>query len=452
MNKKSIFLLFFLFFLQVFLHAMSKEEYLKEFQELDNSSPEHACLEEDSFESCKDLMYEFGKPIYLNKIRAIVDKSNDVNILESYLHLEKKLPVRARNFKMTKKVIERLRSMGTKDALFVAYKADGNLDDLEKLANKIGDSGKTGKHELMREYYIRKVQNLNQLPAFLEKFNGYDTKHFREKALNFSEFGKNLTIDNFFNSIEYKYLLKELGYTLKYRGSGQQYDIILSPNGGGKPIVFTFNAKCHFSKNITRREDVGFFEGMGSGGATQKDVSYSVNECSALQSQDKSKIYKLYASTNQLSAYNELKNATWDYRVKTGQTYVANKTTSSKGKNYCFSSDIKSDRDRNICLASATKESNYCYGSGLSDRDRQMCLASATGQENYCFSSDIKSDRDRQMCLASATKKDSYCFSSYIKSDRDRNMCLASATGQESYCFSSGLSDRDRQMCLAQTK
>ena len=124
MNKKSIFLLVFLLLLQVYLHAMSKEEYLKEFQELDNSSPEHACLEEDFFESCKDLMYEFGKPIYLNKIRSIVANSNDVGVLESYLHIEEKLPVGARSFKTTKRIIERLRTIGTKDALFVAYRLD----------------------------------------------------------------------------------------------------------------------------------------------------------------------------------------------------------------------------------------------------------------------------------------------------------------------------------------
>ena len=324
MNKKYILFLFIFIFAQVCLHAITKEEYLKEFQELDNSSPEHACLEENSFGSCEDLMYEFGKPVYLEKIRTIISTSSDTNTLEQYLQLEQKLPIRQRDEKMFQYVIEKLRSIGTKDALFVVYQKSGNLDDLEMLVSKIGDSGKTGNHELMREYYIRKVKNLKQLPSFLEKFKGYETRRFKEKALAFSEFGKNLTIDNFFNSIEYKYVLKELGYTLKYRSIGQKYNVVLTPNGDGKEIIFSFNANCQFSNTMTQRENVGFFEGFGSGGATEKDVSYNVEQCKPLKSQDKSKIYNLYASSNQLDAFNQLKNATWSYKIKTGQSYIAN--------------------------------------------------------------------------------------------------------------------------------
>jgi hypothetical protein len=457
MNKKYLFSLLFLLFAQFSSQAITKEEYLKEFQELDRASPEHACLEEHSFDSCADLMYEFGKPIYLDEIRKIVSSSKDIAVLERYLHLERKLPIRQRSSILTKEILTKLRAMGTKDALFVAYQSAHNLDDLEKLANKIGDAGSTGKHELMRAYYIHKVKNINHLPQFFEKFSAYKTRRFKEKALEFSEFGKKLTIDNFFDSIEYKYVLDELGYMLKHRSFGQQYNIVLTPNGGGKEITFTFNSKCHFSKNITRRENVGFLEIFGTGGASEKDVSYSVDQCSPLQSQDKNKIYNLYANVNLLSAFNVLKNATWEYKTKTGQTYIARKSSAGSGggsKSYCFGSGVNDGRDRNMCMASATKDKSYCFGSGVNDgRDRNMCMASATGDKSYCFGSGVDDGRERNMCMASATGDKSYCFGSGVNDGRDRNMCMASATKDKNYCFGSGVNDgRDRNMCLAQTQ
>jgi len=440
MNKKYFLFFFFLVFTQFSLEAITKEEYLKEFQELDNASPEHACLEQASFDSCEKLMYEFGKPIYLEKIRAIVNNSKDINILKRYLNLEIKLPVQQSNFSERTKIIEKLRKIGTKDALFIVYQSSHNLDDLENLANKIGDSGQTGNHELMREYYIRKVKNLKQLPQFLEKFKAYKTKRFKEKALAFLEFGKNLTIDNFFNSIEYKYVLKELGFTLKHRSFGRKYDVILTSNIGNKSIVFPFNANCNFSKNITRRENVGFLEIFGTGGATEKDVSYSVDECTALQSQDKNKIYNLYASANQLSAFTALKADTWTYRTKTGQSYIAKVASPSKDmKNSClaqtkhddmFCYGIKNEDMKNSCLAQTKHDDMFCYGIKNEDM-KNSCLAQTKHDDMFCYG--IKNEDMKNSCLAQTKHDDMFCYG--IKNENMKNSCLAQTKHDDMFCY-----------------
>ena len=133
---------------------------------------------------------------------------------------------------------------------------------------------------------------------------------------------------------------------------------------------------------------------------------------------------------------------------------AAKSGSTSSNESFCYSSDIKSNRDRQMCLATVKSDKSYCFSSDIrDDGDRQMCIASATRDKNYCYSSDIKSDRDRQMCLATTSRDKNYCYSSDIKSDRDKQMCLALSTGKRSYCYSSEItSDRDRQMCIAQTQ
>jgi len=103
---------------------------------------------------------------------------------------------------------------------------------------------------------------------------------------------------------------------------------------------------------------------------------------------------------------------------------------------------------------STISNDSYCYGSGVNEgRDKNMCLANATKNKSYCYGSGINEGRDKNMCLASATGDKSYCYGSGINEGRDKNMCLASATGDKSYCYGSGINEgRDKNMCLAQTR
>ena len=133
---------------------------------------------------------------------------------------------------------------------------------------------------------------------------------------------------------------------------------------------------------------------------------------------------------------------------------IGETSPSSNKKSYCFGTGMDNQTDRNICLATATKDKSYCFGTGMDNQtDRNMCLASATGNKSYCFGTGMDNQTDKNMCLATTTKDKSYCFGTGMDNQTDRNMCLASATGDKTYCFGTGMDNQtDKNMCLAQTK
>ena len=66
------------------------EDLMKDYQKLDEQSPEHKCFKENSYDSCEKLLLKFNKPIYFNKMRDIISKTYNINIIKRYIKIVKR--------------------------------------------------------------------------------------------------------------------------------------------------------------------------------------------------------------------------------------------------------------------------------------------------------------------------------------------------------------------------
>ncbi len=258
--------------------------------------------------------------------------------------------------------------------------------------------------------------------------------NFRSNIMKLSDFGKNLNLNNFLTSIEYKYILKNLKFKLNLFNNVDYYelDIILKEK---KFQTFKIKSQCQEKGKFTQQEEIGLFESfagalIGSQGHKNSDtftVHYVKLQCKAKQS-DLINIKKL-----DISAYNILNKKLWNVNIK-GKSYFNYDSTSSSGSG---SNDLKS-----LCLAESGKGGN-CYS--INDSDVKNYCLGVTKDSSYCYA--VNDSDTKNSCIASSKGK-SYCYA--INNEDSKNICIASL-GDKSRCYA--VKDNNlKNYCIGITK
>jgi len=238
------------------------------------------------------------------------------------------------------------------------------------------------------------VKSIKDVPQWMSKMTqlGKQDKisKYIPKIMRLRDFGNNLTPNNFFSSIEYKYILKDLklngvraiydddkyyGIELEYP---KYYDISLKEKPTCSPT----------GETSTSEFGCGFFW-MNTCVGTYKHY-----KCKANTSQIAYIEQKLLGTTKVATVLNK----GWNYKYMISRYTKSSSSSSSDSSSYCFASGV-SEGAKNVCLATVKRDSSYCFASGVSEGAKNVCLAIVKRDSSYCFGSGI-SEGAKNVCLA----------------------------------------------------
>ncbi len=172
----------FLFAFSIFANASSPyatmEDLMKDYQKLDKQSPEHECFKENSYDACEKLMLKFNKSVYFNKMRDIISKTYNINLIKRYIKIVK----RTTGVKVYKDYTELNKA---KKRLQLAYQYKGKKDK-----NAI----------YFKKSYLLKP-NMKDIVNFIK----YADMYILEKSENFASMSKEKKV---FQELKTKKLLK----------------------------------------------------------------------------------------------------------------------------------------------------------------------------------------------------------------------------------------------------
>jgi len=241
--------------------------------------------------------------------------------------------------------------------------------------------------EANNKMFNTEVKSINDVPNWMSKMAqlGKQDKisKFIPKIMKLSDFGKRLTPSNFFASIEYKYILKNLKLNKVYKieNYDEEYGIGLDyPN---KTIRLTKKPTCT-STGKTSEEDFacGWFW-MDTCVGTYKHY-----KCKGNTSKIANIERKLLGTTKVATTLNK----GWTYRHRIARRKKDSPSSASSGlrENQCYK--ISEYAPRNVCLKGTRGDA--CYG--LENYAlRKVCLEGTGGNACYAFKDYAK----RKICL-----------------------------------------------------
>ncbi len=205
-----------------------------------------------------------------------------------------------------------------------------------------------------KRHFSKTVNSRQDIPKFIkyQKNKGLNNiSDYYFAFLTLPDFGRNVTMSNYFNTLEYKYVLKNIKPTCVAKGNKDSF-YIATMYMDRKVFKYDFPIHCQYKRSTTKLKNLGFFEVFGTGGmAESKNVSYDVYSCSPRKSDvRKIKQFEKRLGTKEFSKV--LAQAPWEKYVYTGKTYnkatyrppVSSSssenvnTSSSSGNNYISSS------------------------------------------------------------------------------------------------------------------
>lgn len=186
--------------------------------------------------------------------------------------------------------------------------------------------------------FTNQIKSKKDIPAFVKQLrkNKIKASDYYWQFLNLNDFGENIKISTFFNSIEYKYVLKNI--RPEYVSRKNDNSLYIAANYmERKPISFTFPIGCKYVNSTKKIENLGYVEGIVNTFSMKKDknVFYDVYEC-GLKKSDMNKIKKFGRGLGTEYYSKALSKFPFRKYVKTGQTYnkyeykqIPEKSTSS---------------------------------------------------------------------------------------------------------------------------
>jgi len=266
------------------------------------------------------------------------------------------------------------------------------------------------------------VQSIKDVPNWMNKMiqSGRENRisNYIPQVLKLKDFGKTLTPNNFLNSIEYKYILKDLTLqnVSKIENNDKYYGISL--NYSNKTIDLTQKPTCtKTGKTSTSEFRCGFFLMNTCVG------TYDYYNCKG----DTSAIAKVEKTLKGTTKVATALNKGWVYEPMISR-YT--KSDSSSGSSGGYGKDLK-----NLCLAN--NYSSYrssCYS--INDENlKNLCLANNySSYRSSCYS--INDENLKNLCLAN--NYSSYRGSCYSINDENlKNLCLANNySSYRSSCYS----------------
>ncbi len=212
----------------------------------------------------------------ISEMQIIVDSEDfalakNANTVASYAAYLADHPAGKYESKASQLLAARYVDFDTFEGFMSAYKITG---EKKLLVDAYGAAMKAKQEapvslELVELYFAKSVEKVGDVPGFaklLAQIDGYDdgtaiNTHFRDKIYRLPAFGKNLTVNNFADSVEYKYVLKDVPFKLEGRSSDEKYIVSLNLNGK-KSIDFFFNAECKMDREISRKESSNIAEAL----------------------------------------------------------------------------------------------------------------------------------------------------------------------------------------------
>lgn len=141
--------------------------------------------------------------------------------------------------------------------------------------------------EEIKTYINAKLKSREQIPGLLNYIASQkveDVSVFYWQLMNVDDFGENIHIDNFLNSIEYKYILKNISHSISFLTSDDTIRVFLHYNLRNKKdaethslfFEFPIKFKCKLSK--TEKEKEPFF-GISFPVIESVSVTYNIYSC-----------------------------------------------------------------------------------------------------------------------------------------------------------------------------
>jgi hypothetical protein len=227
-----------------------------------------------------------------------------------------------------------------------------------------------------KRHFSKTVNSRQDIPKFIkyQKNKGLNNiSDYYFAFLTLPDFGRNVTMSNYFNSLEYKYVLKNIKPTCVAKGNKDSF-YVATMYMDRKVFKYDFPIHCQYKRSTTKLKNLGFFEVVGTGGmAESKNVSYDVYSCSPRKSDvRKIKQFEKRLGTKEFSKV--LAQAPWEKYVYTGKTY--NKATyrppvsSSSSENVNTSSSLnKSGSSRSSQSSNPQRGVKEVYYSGSKSAD-----------------------------------------------------------------------------------
>jgi hypothetical protein len=186
--------------------------------------------------------------------------------------------------------------------------------------------------QLLEVYVDNAVKSVNDVVT-LQKMTGKTSnaslQQFQGDLITLNDFGNNLSIDNFFDSIEYQYVLKHMPIRTNFRRSEDKNTIDVAFDGG--KLSFELQGDCEFKGEQAVTSETTFLDSLFTLGASDMTNYYNQYACET-SSGDLVKIKTFSEKLNSLNAYNKLvANQDWNYRSRSSRTtdYHYNRAASS---------------------------------------------------------------------------------------------------------------------------
>ncbi|WJG09409.1 hypothetical protein [Aliiglaciecola sp. LCG003] len=206
--------------------------------------------------------------------------------------------------------------------------------------------------KLLENYFDSRTKYLRDIPSFFDMAsniaNFEQAKYFR-KSMQVSGFGQHLNRpERFFDSVEYRYVLKYLTPATKLRFAQEQYFVDIKYGDSTFPL--SFDGSCKFLREESGTRDTGIIESIFTLGADKATYYNNVYSCQA-QSADIASIERFSQTLGNSQAYSELANKTdWQYRTTSRGTdyqyesYASSGSSSTYNEPAASTSPKKSDR------------------------------------------------------------------------------------------------------------
>lgn len=271
------------------------------------------------------------------------------------------------------KQVELYRQQKSFNGYMQAYKLKFHQSDLIAAKKALTQSSAkvSAIPELVKLYFTKMVIHKNDIPSFASvttKINGAIYNRYVDRMIKLPSIQTQFTHDSFFNSIEYKYLLKDARPEASVKYQLNKAQLILDYEN--KQFSINTDASCTFSKSETSTRDRGFLESLVTfNGDDKQTSSYDIYDCqlSAKKQAEVSKILKKldnYQSTASIAKLNdnwEASERTSSYTYSSTTTSGSSSSSSSSPQSYVMV-DFES-----VCGLIACKDKNLSLTGGPGD-------------------------------------------------------------------------------------
>ncbi len=218
--------------------------------------------------------------------------------------------------------LNKLRAANDPKSAFHAYLISKEQADFNRALSAVRTADSSTANKILGEKFRSSVKSVAQLPDFfsgLASCTQCDLPHFYSLSKSLADFGKNLTFEDFLNSIEYRHVLRHEPIKVGFARDGSGFVMKISYAGG--ELQKSFSAKCQSRGTESRTESVGFLEGIFVPSAT-KTVVYEMSDCHPRveEMQRLANLERALTGTVKSSRAFE-GQGTWSHRVAISSTY-----------------------------------------------------------------------------------------------------------------------------------